>query len=134
MSTVNEELVAIFEDMAHLLERKGDLIFKIRAYRRAAEVISDFPESLDSPSTGRRDLMKVPGIGKAISGKIGEYVTTGQISAYERLKAEFPDHEGICTRFIVDCTNYHKFRDAGLLQSQRRPEGVPASPQEGQAH
>jgi len=95
VSTVNEELVAIFEDMAHLLERKGDLIFKIRAYRRAAEIISDFPEPLDAPSLQGQDLMKVPGIGKAISGKISEYITTGQVAAYERLKAEFHELNGM---------------------------------------
>jgi DNA polymerase (family 10) len=94
VSTVNEELVSIFEDMAYLLERKGDLIFKIRAYQRAAEIISDFPEPLDAPSLQGQDLMKVLGIGKAISGKIREYITSGQISAYERLKAEFPELNG----------------------------------------
>ena len=91
MSTVNQELVALFEDMAHLLEKKGDLIFKIRAYRRAAEIISDFPYPLDVPVRQGQDLMKVPGIGKAISDKIREYVTTGQVATYERLKAEFPE-------------------------------------------
>ena len=91
MSTVNRELVALFEDMAQLLEKKGDLIFKIRAYRRAAEIISDFPYPLDVPVRQGQDLMKVPGIGKAISDKIREYVTTGQVATYERLKAEFPE-------------------------------------------
>lgn len=99
MSTVNEELAAIFEDMAQLLEMKGDLIFKIQAYRRAAEIISDFPYPLDVPVKQGQDLMKVPGIGKAISGKIQEYVNTGQVAAYERLKAEFPDHQGIPADF-----------------------------------
>ena len=95
MSTVNDELAAIFDDMALLLEKKGDLIFKIQAYRRASEIISNFPYSLDVPVRQGQDLMKIPGIGKAISGKISEYVTTGQIATYERLKAEFPDHKGI---------------------------------------
>ena len=78
--------------MAQLLEKKGDLIFKIQAYRRAAEIISDFPYPLDVPVRQGQDLMKVPGIGKAISGKIREYITTGQVAAYERLKSEFPEH------------------------------------------
>jgi DNA polymerase/3'-5' exonuclease PolX len=45
--------------------------------------------------------MKVPGIGKAISGKIREYVTTGEVAAYERLKAEFPEHEGVPAKLAV---------------------------------
>ena len=55
MSAVNEELSALFEDMAQLLEQKGDLIFKIRAYQRAAEIIANFPLSPGrSNSTGSR--------------------------------------------------------------------------------
>ncbi len=133
MSNVNEDLAAIFEDLAHLLERKGDLIFKIRAYRRAAEIISDLPNLLDYSAQQGQDLMKVPGIGKAISGKIHEYITTGQMATYERLKAEFPDHEGIQGRLhieIVDCTNY--FRGKGLLpvDPAETPE-VDAAPSKG---
>ena len=101
MSTVNDDLVAIFEDMAHLLEMKGDLIFKIKAYRRAAEIITDFPQPLDASSQQGQDLMKVPGIGKAISRKIQEYVATGTVAAYERLKAEFPEHEGVPAKLVT---------------------------------
>jgi DNA polymerase (family 10) len=37
------------------------------------------------------NLEKVPGIGKAIAAKIKELLTTGQVQAYERLKAHhFP--------------------------------------------
>ena len=125
MSTVNEELAAIFEDMAHLLERKGDLIFKIRAYRRAAEVITDLPEPLDAPTQLNQDHTSKPGIGKAISGKIHEYISTGQVATYERLKAEFPDHEGIFCGPIVDCTNY--FRGKGLI-AERPPESPRSDP------
>ena len=101
MSTVNAELVALFEDMAHLLEKKGDLIFKIRAYRRAAEIISDFPYPLDVPVRQGQDLMKVPGIGKAISDKIREYVTTGQVAAYERLKAQLPELKDTPVKHVI---------------------------------
>ena len=101
MSSVNEELDALFQDMAQLLERKGDLIFKIRAYRRAAEIIANFPHPLDAPSQQGQDLTNVPGIGKAISGKIQEYLTTGEVAAYERLKAEFPEHEGVPAKLAV---------------------------------
>ncbi len=128
MSTVNDELSAIFEDMADLLERKGDLIFKIRAYRRAAEIITDLPEPLDAPTQLNQDHTSKPGIGKAISGKINEYIGTGQIAAYERLKAEFPDHEGILCSPIVDCTNY--FRGKVLIpespEESPRPDAAPS--------
>ena len=134
MSAVNEELSALFEDMAQLLERKGDLIFKIRAYQRAAEIISSFPQPLDALTQQGQDLTKVAGIGKAISGKIYEYITTGQVAAYERLKAEFPGHEGVPTGGIIDCTNY--FKSKGLIPSRSKDtledDAVPNKG--GQAH
>ena len=37
------------------------------------------------------DLTDIPGIGKAISAKITELVTTGEMTYLERLKTEFPD-------------------------------------------
>ncbi|HCP22496.1 MAG TPA: hypothetical protein DIT90_00025, partial [Dehalococcoidia bacterium] len=36
------------------------------------------------------DLTKIPGIGKAISEKIAEYIETGQVSAYQKLLEELP--------------------------------------------
>ena len=134
MSAVNEELAALFEDMAQLLERKGDLIFKIRAYQRAAEIISNFPQPLDALTQQSQDLTKIAGIGKAISGKIREYITTGQVTAYERLKAEFPGHEGVPGGFIIDCTNYHNARDAKLSRFADKPESDSGSLKRGQAN
>ena len=134
MSAVNEELAALFEDMAQLLERKGDLIFKIRAYQRAAEIISNFSDPLDALTQQGQDLTKVAGIGKAISGKICEYITTGQVAAYERLKAEFPGHEGVSGGFIIDCTNYHNARDAKLSRFADKPESDSGSRKRGQAN
>ena len=134
MSAVNEELSALFEDMAQLLEQKGDLIFKIRAYRRAAEIIADFPHPLDAPAQQGQDLTKVAGIGKAISGKIREYITTGQVATYERLKAEFPGHEGVPSGFIIDCTNYHNARDAKLSLLAIKAEDDAGPLKGGQAH
>ena len=37
------------------------------------------------------DLREIPGVGKAISEKIKELVSTGQLGYYERLKSEFPE-------------------------------------------
>jgi len=39
MPVSNEDIAEIFENMATLLEMKGDTVFKIRAYQRAARTI-----------------------------------------------------------------------------------------------
>lgn len=87
----NEEVAELFEDMATLLEIKGDTVFKIRAYQRVSRTISQLSFSLAQAVADDVDLKKIPGIGKAISDKIHEMVATGQVSAYQRLKEEMPE-------------------------------------------
>lgn len=91
MAITNEEISALFHRMAIMLEMKGDSIFKIRAYKRAAQVIDQLPYNLQHKVVDGLDLRSIPGVGKAISSKISEYIAKGSISAYEVLKSELPD-------------------------------------------
>ena len=91
MPTTNEEIAQLFENMAALLEMKGDVVFKIRAYQRAARTIDQLPLSLEQVVKDDQELKNIPGIGDAISKKITELVNTGKVEAYEKLKAELPD-------------------------------------------
>lgn len=84
----NRELAGIFNEIADLLEIKGDNPFRIRAYRRAALNIETLSE--DVSNIPQEELMKIPGIGKDLAGKIGEYMQSGKISSYEELKKEVP--------------------------------------------
>lgn len=88
----NAEIAVVFEEMAALLEKKGDLIFKIRAYKRAAEVIKQLPFPLQKRVTEGANLREVPGIGEAIDKKIREYISTGRVQTYERLKSELQEN------------------------------------------
>ena len=85
----NQEIVKIFNDIADLLEIKGENPFRIRAYRRAALNIESL--STDIASTPKDELMKIPGIGQDLAGKILEYIQTGKMQAYEDLKKEVPE-------------------------------------------
>ena len=91
MPATNEEVAQLFDKMATLLEIKGDTVFKIRAYQRAAHTISNLSFALDRAVNDGMDLKKVPGIGKAISEKIQELMATGQVQTYQRLLDEFPE-------------------------------------------
>jgi DNA polymerase (family 10) len=93
----NQEIARIFNDIADLLEIKGDNPFRIRAYRRAALNIESL--SINVSETSRKELMKVPGIGQDLAGKIEEYVKTGKMQSYEDLKKEVP--EGLSTLLSV---------------------------------
>ena len=90
MAPTNEQIAELFENMGSLLEMKGDTIFKIRAYQRAARTIEQLSSPLVQAVENGEDLTKIPGVGKAISEKIAEFIGTGQVAAYQRLLEELP--------------------------------------------
>ena len=89
----NEEIARRFERLATLMEIRGDDRFRVRSYRNAAEVIETWPSSVEriAREEGLKGLQTLPGVGKAISGKIVELVERGTFEAYERLTAETPE-------------------------------------------
>ncbi len=99
MPTTNAEIAAIFENMATLLEMKGDTIFKVRAYQRAARTIEQLSLSLEQAIKDGMDPRQIPGIGKAISEKIQEFLQTGRVAAHDRLVGELPD--GVLTLLTI---------------------------------
>ena len=86
----NSEVAKVFQDIADLLELKGENPFKIRAYQRVVRSIEHLPVEVEQLVKEDR-LKEVPGVGEAITGKITELVTTGHLGYYEKLKAEFPE-------------------------------------------
>ncbi|MCS7281135.1 MAG: DNA polymerase/3'-5' exonuclease PolX [Desulfobacterota bacterium] len=81
-------LPLIFEEIAALLEIKGENPYKVRAYQNAAKVLSQIDNLEELIIEGR--LKKIEGIGEGLSRKIEEYYERGTISLYEELKREFP--------------------------------------------
>jgi DNA polymerase (family 10) len=91
----NAAIAKVFQDMADLLELKGENPFKIRAYQRAALTIKHLPREVEFLLQEGADLKGVPGVGDAIAKKITDLVTAGRLEVYEKLRAEFP--EGVST-------------------------------------
>ena len=85
----NVEIAWVFNEIADLLEIKGENPFKVRAYRQGARVLEQLPESaVTLAATGQLEHIK--GIGPALAKKIVELVETGRCSFHERLRAEIP--------------------------------------------
>ncbi len=88
----NAAIAAVFEEMAELLEFRGENPFRIRAYRNGAKSIRDLDESVASiladPS---RNLASIPGIGKTLLDKTETLVATGQLPQLEKLRLEIPE-------------------------------------------
>lgn len=84
-----EKVADLLDDIAMLLELKGENPFKIRAYQMAATAVKNMDQDITAViDTGR--LEDVKGIGKAIAANIIEYVKSGRSSYYEEMKASIP--------------------------------------------
>ena len=90
----NAEIVNILENIADLLELKGENVFKSRAYQKAARSIELLSVSVDKLVSENR-LREIPGVGEAIAKKLTELVINGHLQYYDKLQAEFPDSIGI---------------------------------------
>lgn len=86
----NQQVAKLFADIGDLLEIKGESRFKVLAYRRAAENLSNQGQDLFSMWEGGQDLTKIEGVGEAISEKMDELFRTGQLQFWEKLSAEIP--------------------------------------------
>ncbi|MBI4342099.1 MAG: DNA polymerase/3'-5' exonuclease PolX [Candidatus Omnitrophica bacterium] len=83
------EIAALFSEMADLLEYQGENLFRIRAYRRAAQNLESFSGDLDRVSAEDR-LTELSGIGADLANKITEYLSTGTIAAVEAVRRRIP--------------------------------------------
>ncbi|RJP25179.1 MAG: DNA polymerase/3'-5' exonuclease PolX [Candidatus Abyssobacteria bacterium SURF_5] len=80
----NAEIADIFDRIADMLEFKGEMVFKVASYRRAARTLRDTPEDIAVVVAEKR-LSELAGIGKSMAEKIEEYLRTGKIAKSEEL-------------------------------------------------
>ncbi len=85
----NSEIAGVFEQIAEILEIKGENPFKVRAYLNASRVINQLSENLSDMSV-ENGLTDIPGIGKDLSLKIKELIKTGHLAYYDELVGSIP--------------------------------------------
>jgi DNA polymerase (family 10) len=85
----NLEVARLFEEMAKLLEIKGENVFRVRAYERAAQNLETLAEDVTAVAA-RGELGKIPGIGKGLATHVSEYLASGAIAELDGLRKEVP--------------------------------------------
>jgi len=91
MGALSDAQVAeVLQEIASLLEIKGENRFKVRAYQRSAEAVAGSSQSLDQVRAEQSGLRSLPGVGSAIAEKIEELLDTGKCSYHQELLAEIP--------------------------------------------
>ncbi len=90
MPVYNSDVAEIFNEVADLLEIEGANEYRVRAYRRAARVISTLGRDVSEMVEAGEDLTELAGIGEDLAGKIEEIVRTGDLKQLEELEQETP--------------------------------------------
>ena len=82
-------MARVFNEIADMLEISGEVVYKAVAYRRVADAVERWPDDVahlfqsDEPP-------KIPGAGPALTTKLAELATTGQLGYYDKMRAQVP--------------------------------------------
>lgn len=87
----NQEVAKLFNNIAGLLEIKGENRFKVLAYRKAADNINHLGQDLYGLWESGQNLKDIEGIGQAIADKIDELFSTGKLAFWEKLITRIPE-------------------------------------------
>ena len=129
----NKQIAGTLHALADYMEIKGENVFKVNAFRRAARTIENsrfqIAEALDR-------LPELPGIGKGTAEVIREIVATGTSRYLEELKAELPPELPLLLKlpglgqihpYVVSQTFGHQFGPAetsGREKTNPNPCGI----------
>ena len=87
---INKEISKIFNEIAELLNIKGDSAYRINAYRKAVKSLSNLQQDVADiyKEKGLKGLKGLQNIGDSSAKKIEEYIKKGKIKYFEELKEE----------------------------------------------
>ncbi|MEK6857860.1 MAG: DNA polymerase/3'-5' exonuclease PolX [Nanoarchaeota archaeon] len=88
----NLQIAQIFYEIADLLELQG-IDWKPNAYRKAARSIEALQQDVSEiySTKGFKGLLEISGVGEGLGKKIEEFIETGKIREYEKVKSSIPE-------------------------------------------
>lgn len=137
---LNQKIAKIFNEMAEFYTMKDDR-FRPRAYERAARIIESMEEDVEDiyKKDGVLGLTKIPGIGIGLAQHIEEYVKTGKIKVFEKLKREAPIDlesfsavEGVGPKMLMALYKNLKIKNIRDLEKAARAGKVRTLPRFGE--
>lgn len=84
----NEDVAKVLDEIADMLDVAGDNVFRVRAYRNAAQSIRD--QAVPVADLTQEQIDAIPGIGADLAAKIRTIVETGDHPMRRELEAKFP--------------------------------------------
>jgi len=129
----NLEIARILNNLADILELQ-EVRWKPQAYRKAAQSLESLSEDVAELAKGDK-LQDIPGVGEHIAAKIVEYLTTGKIKAYEKLKkkvkvdiAALNEVPGLGPKKIKLLYNKYGVKNVSDLQKLIQQKKIPQIP------
>jgi len=86
---VNQELARLFNEIADLMEIKGEDVFRINTYRKVSRIFKECTADIAALSAAGR-LTELPGVGKGTAERVAQYLTEGKIDVHQKLIASVP--------------------------------------------
>ena len=84
-----EEYIEILKQLEFYNRKHEKAQFKAKIYREATEQLKNYKEKINSS----KNIKDLPGIGKAITEKLDEYIKTGKVKNLEELKKKYGTEE-----------------------------------------
>src|SRR3954469_14808808 len=85
----NKNIATLLYETADLMEIDAQDSFRIRSYRRAAEVIDGLPDKIADLVCEPKKLLEVPGIGKGMVANLSEICSSGQLKIHQELLTKY---------------------------------------------
>jgi DNA polymerase (family 10) len=126
----NQEIAAIFEQMADLLDLLGENPFRGNSYRRAARALQELQDDVGNIAAAGK-LEEVDGIGKGTAEKIQQYLASGKIAQYEELLAQIPPGvpKMLAIPHLGPKTLAKLWKDAGITSTEDLKAALEKSPE-----
>ncbi len=90
MSRTNDQIAAVFEQIADVLQILGTDRFRINAFARAGRALADLTDDVADIGPDLEQLTKIDGIGKGMAKRVAEWLTTGELEEHEELMSQIP--------------------------------------------
>ena len=135
----NHDIAKLLYEMAELLAM-SNVPFKPRAYEKAARSIESFGDAVAVlyKKGGTDALKNIPGVGEGIADRIAEYLDTGSVWDYEKLKHKIPvdiagltSVEGVGPKMIKILYQKLKIKNLKDLESAARAGRIAVLPRFG---
>jgi DNA polymerase (family X) len=91
MRISNVTIARFFFRISNLLEISGGDTYRIAAYRKAGEIVIEYPDRFDQMCAAGHDLTEIPGIGQGIAASIRDLVADGTFPLWEEISNSLPE-------------------------------------------